>query len=74
MKTKSTYSLLVRSEEKGRSIFEMAVYGMLIVSSFASVLQFTTAPLALPTTLAAQTPASSLVVASAAQAAVDARG
>jgi hypothetical protein len=73
MKTKSTYSLLVRSEEKGRSIFEMAVYSALVLCSFASVLQFASAPLALPTTIAAHAPANALVVA-AAPVAVDARG
>jgi hypothetical protein len=74
MKTKSTYSLLVRSEEKGRSIFEMAVYGMLVLSSFASVLQFASAPMALPTNLAVHAPVNAIVVAAAPQLAVDARG
>ena len=74
MKTKSTYSLLVRSEEKGRSIFEMAVYGMLVVSSLVSVLEFASTPMTLPTTIAAHAPANTVVVAAAAQIAADARG
>jgi hypothetical protein len=73
MKT-TTYSLLVRSEEKGRSIFEMAVYGMLVLCSFASVLQFASAPMTLPTNLAASATTSAIVVAAAPQVAVDARG
>lgn len=40
MKTKNTYSLLVQSQEKGRSIFEGAVYGLVIVCVAFSGWQF----------------------------------
>jgi hypothetical protein len=38
--TQSIYGLLVRSEEKGRSIMETAVYAMCIVSAVAGIWQF----------------------------------
>jgi hypothetical protein len=38
--TQSIYGLLVRSEEKGRSIMETAVYAMCIVSAVAAIWQF----------------------------------
>src|SRR6266545_935928 len=37
---KSIYGLLVRSEEKGRSMMETAVYAMCIVSAVAAIWQF----------------------------------
>jgi hypothetical protein len=37
---KSTYSLLVRSEEKERGLFETFVYGLLIVSAVVGIWQF----------------------------------
>jgi hypothetical protein len=37
---KSTYSLLVRSQEKGRGIMETAVYAMCIVSAVVAIWQF----------------------------------
>ncbi|MFN2475264.1 MAG: hypothetical protein ABR526_02850 [Chthoniobacterales bacterium] len=40
MKTKNTYSLLVSSEEKGRSIFETAIYGLVVASMTFSVFAF----------------------------------
>jgi len=40
MKNQSIYRLLVRSEEKGRSRMETAVYAMCIVSAVAAIGQF----------------------------------
>jgi hypothetical protein len=36
----STYSLLVRSEEKKRALVETAVYGLVILSAVAAILEF----------------------------------
>ena len=36
----STYSLLVRSEEKRRSLIEVVVYGLVILSAVAAILEF----------------------------------
>ena len=36
----STYSLLVRSEEKKRAIIETVVYGLVILSAVAAILEF----------------------------------
>lgn len=36
----STYSLLVRSEEKKRALVEAVVYGLVILSAVAAILQF----------------------------------
>ncbi len=41
MKKQSTYSLLVRSEEKARSIIEGAVFAVIMLSSIVSIGQFT---------------------------------
>jgi hypothetical protein len=38
--SQSIYGLLVRSEEKGRSMMETAVYAMCIVSAVAAIGQF----------------------------------
>lgn len=43
----STYALLVRSEEKRRSIFEAIVYGLVIISSIAAIWQFAQQPITL---------------------------
>jgi hypothetical protein len=40
MNNDTTYTLLVRSEEKGRSIMETAVYALLGLSAILSILQF----------------------------------
>ena len=37
---KSTYSLLVRSEEKERGVFETIVYGLLVLSAVVGIWQF----------------------------------
>ena len=54
MKNDTTYALLVRSEEKGRSIMETVVYALLGLSAILSILQFVQQPERLPTTLTTQ--------------------
>jgi hypothetical protein len=44
----STYGLLVRSEEKGRGVFEIAVYGIFILSVVFSICQFAQTPVTTP--------------------------
>jgi hypothetical protein len=44
----STYALIVRSEEKERSIFEGAVYFVVVLSALFSIWQFAHQPIALP--------------------------
>jgi len=44
----STYSLLVRSEETGRSIIETVVYALLGLSAIVSIWQFAQQPNQLP--------------------------
>lgn len=44
----STYALLVRSEEKERSMFEGAAYLVLILSSVFSIWQVARQPIVLP--------------------------
>jgi hypothetical protein len=44
----STYALLVRSEEKERSLFETIAYGLFILSAVAAIWQFAHQPLNLP--------------------------
>jgi hypothetical protein len=41
---KSTYSLLVNSEEKGRGILEAVVYASCVLSVAAAILQFVNQP------------------------------
>ena len=41
---KSTYSLLVRSEEKKRALFETIVYGLVLLSAVVAILQFAEQP------------------------------
>jgi hypothetical protein len=50
MKNKSTYSLLINAdaEEKGRSIFETAVYMVMIGFTAISVWMFASGPVVLP--------------------------
>ena len=45
----STYSLLVRSEEKERGMFEGAVYLVIVLSAVFSIWQVAQEPVALPT-------------------------
>jgi len=44
----STYTLLVRSEEMGRSIIETVVYALLSLSAIVSIWQFARQPNQLP--------------------------
>lgn len=50
MKNKSTYSLLINadSEEKGRSIFEAAIYSSVVLATALSVFSFATGSVVLP--------------------------
>jgi len=48
MKKRSTYRLLVQSEEKSRNILEIALYALVAVSALASIWQFADQPSALP--------------------------
>jgi hypothetical protein len=47
----STYALLVRSEEKERSIFEGAVYFAVVLSALFSIWQVARQPVELPSTI-----------------------
>jgi hypothetical protein len=40
----STYTLLVRSEDKKRALFETIVYGLVTLSALAAILQFADQP------------------------------
>jgi len=40
----STYALLVRLEDKKRVLLETVVYGLIILSALAAILQFTDQP------------------------------
>jgi len=40
----SIYALLVRSEDKKRALLETIVYGLVILSALAAILQFTDQP------------------------------
>ena len=51
MKTQSTYSLLVKSKETGRSIFEGLVYGTIVLSTVISILQFASQTVTVPASL-----------------------
>jgi hypothetical protein len=44
----STYALLIRSEENGRSLLETIVYVLCILSVIASIWQFAQQPVRLP--------------------------
>ena len=48
MKNKNTYSLLIDSEEKGRSIFEGALYGLVVLCIAFSGWQLASSSAALP--------------------------
>ena len=54
MNNDTTYALLVRSEEKGRSIMETAVYALMGLSAILSILQFVEQSERMPTTVATQ--------------------
>jgi hypothetical protein len=40
----STYALLVRSEDKKRALLETILYGLIILSALAAILQFADQP------------------------------
>ena len=44
----STYALLVRSEEKRRTVLETALYFLFVISAIAAIWQFAHQPIALP--------------------------
>jgi hypothetical protein len=44
MKKRSTYRLLVQSEEKSRNLLEMALYALVAVSVMAAIWQFAEEP------------------------------
>ena len=46
--TNSTYSLIVRSEEKSRSILEIVLFAFFILSAVVSIWQFAREPVAVP--------------------------
>ena len=51
----STYALLVKSEEKERSLFETIAYSLFIVSAVAAIGQFALQPVSLPLEIMPQT-------------------
>ena len=71
MKTQSTYSLLVKSQETGRSIFETAVNTLVVLSSVAAIFQFASQSVIVP--VVGEGKAASTLVAKAGSAAVNAR-
>ena len=48
MKNRSTYELLVQSEEKSRNIMETALYALFALSAVVSIWQFAQQPSSLP--------------------------
>ncbi|HME87595.1 MAG TPA: hypothetical protein VKE30_00110 [Chthoniobacterales bacterium] len=48
MKRRSTYRLLVQSEEKSRNILETALYALFALSALAAIWQFARQPNVLP--------------------------
>ena len=44
----STYALLVRSEEKERTLLETVAYFLVVLSAIAAIYQFAKQPIALP--------------------------
>ena len=73
MKTQSTYSLLVKSQETGRSIFETAVNALVVLSAVIAISQFAVQSVVVPTIAAADS-TSTVLVAKAETNAVNARG
>jgi len=45
MKSRTTYRLLVQSEEKSKNILEMAIYGLIALSVITTIWQFAEQPL-----------------------------
>ena len=48
MKNQSTYSLLVKSQETGRSIFETAVNTLVVLSTVMAIFQFASQSVIVP--------------------------
>jgi hypothetical protein len=48
MKKKSTYRLLIQSEEKDKNVMEVAVYALVALSCLISIWQFAEQPNVLP--------------------------
>jgi hypothetical protein len=48
MKKRSTYRLLVQSEERNKNVMEIAVYALVALSCLISIWQFAEQPNALP--------------------------
>jgi hypothetical protein len=48
MKKKSTYRLLVQSEEKSRNLLETALYALFAISALAAIWQFADEPTLVP--------------------------
>jgi hypothetical protein len=46
----SAYGLLIRSEEKGRDVLEMAIYPLLIIGAIIAIWQFVVQPMESPST------------------------
>jgi len=46
--SESTYALIVRSEEKSRSVLEVVLYACLILSAIFTIWQFAHQPVVLP--------------------------
>lgn len=44
----STYALLIRSEEKSRNLFEVAIYPLLILGPLIAIWQFAQQPVNIP--------------------------
>lgn len=74
MKTQSTYSLLVNSEEKGRSLFEAAIYGLVVLCAIVSVGQFAMQDVTLPGQVSAKASSSVMVADANTKAPVAVRG
>ena len=74
MKTQSTYSLLINSQEKGRGLFETAIYALVMLTAVVSVGQFATEPVTLPGQAAAKKASSTMVADAAVQLPAEARG
>jgi hypothetical protein len=47
MNKQTTYALLMRSEEKGRDLFETAVYAICVLSAVFAIWQFAQEPITL---------------------------
>ena len=60
-KVKSTYSMLVQSEEKERNLFETLVYGAIVLSAVVAIWQVAHQPVKVPFTDQASAPQAAVV-------------